>query len=273
MSHIEKIEKQKVHDYWNKASCGELLYLSKSDRVGYQKHSNERYRLEGEMIFALAQFKESKHLSVLEIGVGLGSDHQKFAEAGAVLYGIDLTERAIDHTTARLSAFDLKSNLAVGDAENLNFPNNSFDQVYSWGVLHHSPDTPKAISEVWRVLKPGGLASIMIYHKWSIVGFMLWIRYGLLRLRPWLTLNKIYSTYLESPGTKAYSVEEAKEMLKAFRTVVIKTPLTHGDLLESDVGQRHRGLMLKLARLFWPRWFINLVLPNAGLFMLIEARK
>jgi len=113
----------------------------------------------------------------------------------------------------------------------------------------------------------------MIYHKWSIVGLMLWIRYGLLRLRPWLTFDKIYSTYLESPGTKAYTVEEAKEMFKAFRTVVIKTPLTHGDLLESDVGQRHRGLLLKLAKLFWPRWFINLVLPNAGLFMLIEARK
>jgi len=273
MSQNKSIEKQRVHDFWNKASCGEVLYLSNCDKVGYQEQSNERYRLEGEMIFALARFRESKDLDVLEIGVGLGSDHQKFAEAGAALYGIDLTERAIDHTIARLSAFDLKSNLAVGDAENLSFPNNSFDQVYSWGVLHHSPDTPKAISEVWRVLKPDGLASIMIYHKWSIVGFMLWIRYGLLRLRPWLTLNKIYSTYLESPGTKAYSVEEAKDMLRAFRTVVIKTPLTHGDLLESDVGQRHRGLMLKLARLVWPRWFINLALPNAGLFMLIEARK
>jgi len=273
MGNIGEIEKQKVHDFWNKSSCGELLYLLNSDRVGYQEHSNERYRLEGDMIFALAQFRESKDLEVLEIGVGLGSDHQKFAEAGAILYGIDLTERAIAHTTARLSAFDLMSNLAVGDAENLNFPSNSFDQVYSWGVLHHSPDTSKAISEVFRVLKPNGLASIMIYHKWSIVGFMLWIRFALLRLHPWLTLNKIYSTYLESPGTKAYSVGEAKEMFKAFKTVVIKTPLTHGDLLESDVGQRYRGLMLKIARLFWPRWFINLVLPNAGLFMLIEARK
>ena len=273
MSQNKNIDKQQVHDFWNKASCGEILYLPNYERFGYEEQSRKRYELEGEMIYALARFRESKDLNVLEIGVGLGSDHQKFAEAGALLCGIDLTQRAIDHTKARLSIFNLKSNLAVGDAENLNFPNNSFDQVFSWGVLHHSPDTPKAISEVWRVLKPDGLASIMIYHKWSIVGFMLWIRYGLLRLRPWLTPNKIYSTYLESPGTKAYSVEEAKEMLKAFRTVVIKTPLTHGDLLESDVGQRHRGLILKLAKLFWPRWFISLVFPNAGLFMLIEARK
>ena len=95
-------------------------------------------------------------MKVLEIGVGLGADHHQFAAAGAELFGIDLTERAIAHTQHRLTVFGLKSDLAVGDAENLNFPDESFDKVYSWGVLHHSPDTPKAIAEVWRVLKRGG---------------------------------------------------------------------------------------------------------------------
>lgn len=93
---------------------------------------------------------------MLEIGVGLGADHQRFAEAGADLYGIDLTERAVEHTRRRLALFELESRLAIGDAEDLAFPDEAFDQVYSWGVLHHSPDTPKAIDEVWRVLKPGG---------------------------------------------------------------------------------------------------------------------
>src|SRR5437016_2153494 len=92
---------------------------------------------------------------VLEIGVGLGADHQRFAEAGAELYGIDLTDRAVRHTQGRLALFGLTSKLEVGDAERLNFPDEYFDCVYSWGVLHHTPNTAAAIAEVRRVLKPG----------------------------------------------------------------------------------------------------------------------
>lgn len=121
---------------------------------------------------------------MLEIRVGLGADHQRFAEAGAELWGIDLTERAVEHTYKRMSCFGLSSYLAVGDAEALDFPENTFDRIYSWGVLHHSPDTPKAVSEALRVLRPGGRGSIMIYNKWSMVGVMLWLRYALLGLRP-----------------------------------------------------------------------------------------
>lgn len=220
-----------------------------------------------------ASFSQAIGQRVLEIGVGLGADHQRFAEAGAVLSGIDLTERAVEHSRRRLAAFDLTSDLTVGDAENLAFSDEIFDVVYSWGVLHHSPDTPRAVAEVWRVLKRGGHAKIMIYHKWSMIGFMLWLRYALLAFKPWMTLTEVYSRYLESPGTKAYSVSEARKLFAAFGEVKIQTVLTHGDLLESDAGQRHQGHLLDLARKLWPRWFIRRVLPNAGLFMLIEARK
>jgi len=75
----------------------------------------------------------------LEIGVGLGADHQLFAENGADLYGIDLTERAVSHTTKRFQILGFSSNLSVGDAENLIFPGDFFDIVYSCGVLHRSP--------------------------------------------------------------------------------------------------------------------------------------
>jgi ubiquinone/menaquinone biosynthesis C-methylase UbiE len=267
------IDKQQVHDFWNQASCGEALYLVCNDQAGYTSQAKARYALEGKMIFNLAGFERSKGLKVLEVGVGLGADHQQFAEAGADLFGIDLTKQAIEHTQRRFAIFDLKSNLAVGDAESLEFPDMVFDQVYSWGVLHHSPNTPLAISEVWRVLKPGGVASIMIYHKWSLVGLMLWVRYAFLRLRPWLTLNQIYARYLESPGTKAYSVKEARQMFIAFSEVHISTPLTHGDLLGSNVGQRHRGFVLTFVRKIWPRWLIRRCFPEAGLFMLIKAKK
>lgn len=79
--------------------------------------------------------------------------------------------------------------------------------------------------------------------------------------------------YLESPGTKAYSVAEARALFADFSDVQIRTVLTHGDLLESGAGQRHRGALLTVARRVWPRGVIRRVLPGAGLFMLIQAVK
>ena len=264
--------KADVREFWDRASCGKELYLAGQDRAAYEAQAETRYALEP-YIPAFAGFNSAQGLRVLEIGVGLGADHQRFAEAGAALSGIDLTERAVKHTRRRLAVFGLASDLAVGDAENLQFTDESFDLVYSWGVLHHSPDAPKTVAEVRRVLKRGGEARIMVYHKWSIVGLMLWVRYALLGLKPWLPLQEIYARYLESPGTKSYSVAEARKLFDDFSQVQIRTVLTHGDLLESDAGQRHRGLLLKLARKLWPRRVIRRLLPGAGLFMLIEARK
>ena len=138
---------------------------------------------------------------------------------------------------------------------------------------HHSPDTPKALFEVWRVLRPGGIAKIMIYHKWSLVGYMLWLRYALMRFRPWTSLANIYSKYLESPGTKAYTVREAREMFSAFKSVDVRIVLTHGDLLESAAGQRHGGILLSVARLIWPRNLLRKWAKGHGLFILIQAIK
>jgi SAM-dependent methyltransferase len=264
--------KSQVHDFWNEASCGENLYLLNADKAGYIAQSTERYTIEP-YIPTFADFGSAKGKKVLEIGVGLGADHQRFAEAGAELYGIDLTARAVEHSRQRLELFGLTSRLAVGDAEDLEFDDETFDWVYSWGVLHHSPDTPRSIQEVFRVLKRGGRAKIMIYHKRSIVGLMLWLRYALLVGMPWRSLRSVYAEHLESPGTKAYSIVEARQLFSDFTDVMIATPLGHGDLLESDVGQRHRGPALALAKKLWPRWALRRFLPNAGLFMMIEARK
>jgi len=148
--------KDSVRDFWDKASCGEDLYLSSTSREGYREQAKARYRLEGEMIFSFAHFQGSRGLEVLEIGVGLGADHQQFAQAGALLTGIDLTPRAVAHTQQRLESFGLNSSLKEADAENLPFSADCFDLVYSWGVLHHSPDTQSAVNEVFRVLKRGG---------------------------------------------------------------------------------------------------------------------
>lgn len=264
--------KKEVRDFWNEASCGERLLLDASDKSGYLAQMGKRYSLEP-FIESFARFDDARDLDVLEIGVGLGADHQRFAQSGARLTGIDLTDRAVEHTRRRFELFGLRSDLRVADAESLPFADESFDWVYSWGVLHHSPDTARAIDEVWRVLRRSGVARIMIYHKHALVGYMLWLRYGLLRGKPWRSLSDIYASHLESPGTKAYTMNEARRLCQRFAEVRISTVLTHGDLLESEAGQRHRGWSLSLARRIWPRRLLRRALPGHGLFMLIEAKK
>lgn len=261
-------DKMEVYGFWNRASCGEELYL---DDRGYEGQAEQRYSLEP-YILEFADFPSAAGKDVLEVGVGLGADHEQFARAGAVLSGIDLTPRAIHHTRQRLQALGFSSNLQVGDAENLPFPDDSFDLVYSWGVIHHSPDTEKAAKEILRVLRPGGRFAVMIYHRYSLVGLMLWLRYALLSGKPFTSLTKIYANHLESPGTKAYSVSEAKALFSGARAVSARTVLTHGDLLESAAGQRHEGLAISLARRIWPRKLLQWAFPKLGLFLLIEGR-
>lgn len=147
--------KKEVRDFWNEASCGERLLLDAADKSGYLAQMGKRYSLEP-FIESFARFNSASGHDVLEIGVGLGADHQRYAQAGARLTGIDLTDRAVEQTRRRFELFGLKSDLRVADAESLPFGDGTFDLVYSWGVLHHSSDTPKAVSEVLRVLRPPG---------------------------------------------------------------------------------------------------------------------
>lgn len=264
--------KSDVRNFWDTASCGEDLYLKGFTAEDYLSHSRMRYQLEPE-ILEFGEFAKFAGLKTLEIGVGLGSDHQQLAEAGARLTGIDLTERAVGHTRRRFELLGFHSNVQVADAEALPFQDNEFDAVYSWGVLHHTPDTPKAIDEVWRVLKPGGFAKIMIYHKYSLVGYMLWIRYALMRGKPWVSLDAIYDQHLESPGTKAYSLRQAQQLFTSFNIISLHTHMTHADLLTSEAGQRHRGSLLRIAKLLWPRRLLKRILAGHGLELMISCVK
>jgi SAM-dependent methyltransferase len=265
--------KDSIHDFWNEKSCGEVYATGTTLKEQLEHQEAERYRLEPQ-IFRFADFAGGAGKDVLEIGVGMGADHLQWARARPrTLAGIDLTERGIDFTRHRLSIYGLSSDLRVADAENLPFAADSFDIVYSYGVLHVSPDTPRTVREVFRVLKPGGVAKVLIYHKWSMVGYMLWVRYGLLALRPFRGLSDIYAEHLESPGTKAYTISEARELFSQFRSVDIHIELGFGDLLQGEVGQRHRGILLRMAKALWPRWFIRRVMTKHGMGMFITAVK
>jgi len=83
----------------------------------------------------------------------------------------------------------------------------------------------------------------------------------------------VYAKYLESPGTKAYTIEEAEHMFRDFKAVFARSQLSFGDLLQGAVGQRHNGRLLTIAKQIWPRPFIRAFMRRHGLMLLVEARK
>jgi len=163
---------------------------------------------------------------VLEIGVGLGSDLIRFARAGAKVTGIDLTEHAVQLVRRRLELEGLDGDVQTADAESLPFADASFDLVYSWGVLHHTPDTERAVHEAIRVVRPGGELCVMLYARHSWVSYGMWVRHALLGGRPWRSLRTVLAAHMESEGTKGYTERELRQLfagLDDFRVTKVGT--------------------------------------------------
>ena len=113
----------------------------------------------------LIPYESLRNMRVLEIGVGIGSHASLIAPRALSYTGIDLTEYSVRMTSLRMDLSKLNADIMQMDAENLKFPDNSFDFIWSWGVIHHSSNTWKILEEIHRVLKPGGSAVIMVYHR------------------------------------------------------------------------------------------------------------
>jgi len=157
--------KERVRAFWQEHPCGTKFADAEpgSPRF-YELVEEHRYSKEWH-IPAAADFSSSAGLKVLEIGCGLGTDGAQFAKAGADYTGVDLTEAAVELARKRFEISNLPGKFQTADAENLEFANESFDLVYSHGVLHHTPDTARAVREIHRVLRPGGRAVVMLYHR------------------------------------------------------------------------------------------------------------
>jgi ubiquinone/menaquinone biosynthesis C-methylase UbiE len=106
---------------------------------------------------------------VLEVGCGMGCMAMNWAIHGAAVTAVDLNPVAIVQTKNRFHQFGLQAEIREADAENLPFEDAAYDYVYSWGVLHHTPNTAQTIQEIYRILKPGGRTGVMLYHRDSIM--------------------------------------------------------------------------------------------------------
>jgi SAM-dependent methyltransferase len=177
-----KTELGDVRSFWNTEACGsQLVHVEKGTADFYAQYREVRYRVEWH-IPLLVPFSETEGKKVLEIGCGNGADGTLFARAGADYTGVDLTDAAIEASRKHFEVLGLKGTFQIENAERLSFPDDSFDFVYSYGVLHHTAHPLNAFSEVRRVLKPGGKAVLMLYHKHSFNYYVRILTYMRLRV-------------------------------------------------------------------------------------------
>jgi len=269
--------KGRVKAHWEREACG-TRYGNETDRRRYfDEISAARYRLEP-FIPGFADFPGARDKAILEIGVGAGADFQNWCRHARHSTGVDLTEKAIALTRERLELNSVPREryvLQTADAENLPFEDDSFDLVYSWGVLHHTPDTKRAFREVFRVLKPGGVVKAMIYHVPSWSGFMLYLRCGLARGKFTMTMKEAIFTDMESPGTKAYTLREARDLIvgAGFEKIRASVKLGPGDLLTIKPGEKYDSPVFRMIWRIYPRWLVRLLGDRFGLSQLIEAEK
>jgi 2-polyprenyl-3-methyl-5-hydroxy-6-metoxy-1,4-benzoquinol methylase len=172
---------EQVRDWWNRNP----MSYDVDDPIPYEEGSQEFFREIDRRIFhprymrltanesgkpfsLFVDFDSLEGRDVLDVGIGSGIATQMLAEAGANVTGIDLTEWAVDTTRRRLTAFGLEGEVRQADAEQLPFAGESFDLVFSWGVIHHSSDMDRALAELVRVCRRGGRVVLMVYHRRSL---------------------------------------------------------------------------------------------------------
>jgi ubiquinone/menaquinone biosynthesis C-methylase UbiE len=264
-------EKLRAREQWGQDPCG-----AESDRehelgtrVFFDEVERYRYQQYAPWMPRLMEFDHFRGARLLEVGCGMGSDLLQFARGGARCVGVDLTPRSVEITRHRFKLYGADGSFMISDGEHLPFQSESFDVVYSNGVLHHTPDTAGAIREVHRVLRPGGVAKIMLYHRNSLNYWIeIVLRRGVLGLEflRGRSAEQIMSRVIEfsdhdaRPLVKVYSRRQVRELFGMFKDVRV------------DVEQLMRNELRFLSPLVSERLFRKLQ-QRIGWNVIVTAKK
>ena len=245
----EKIFKEEIKDWWSKHSQdyvdpGEVDHLGIDLNLSDKEFRNV-LRKSDKNFFLDAYFAQDKNKDffsklipndlngkkILEIGCGLGAHTELFSQKKSNVTSIDLAPTSIKVTKRRLRLKKLKANVIEADAENLPFPDNSFDIIWSWGVIHHSPNTKKCAEEIERVLAKRGKLYIMLYNKNSMYKWINVIfRYGILKGKLLsMSIQDLHNRYTDgksdngAPLSKYYTRKQIKENLFPNLNIISQT--------------------------------------------------
>ena len=258
--------KDQVQHQWNNNPVGSETARSAQPQSLEWFLEVERYRYGtyAPWMPEVMEFAGHSGEQVLEVGGGMGTDLAQFARNGAIVTDVDLSEGHLHHARENFGLRGLTGRFVHHDAEVLPFDDNTFDLVYSNGVIHHTPNTSKAVSEMFRVLKPGGRAIVMVYAENSLQYWrnLVWhygMKSGDLSSQ---SMAEIMSRSVERTGNdarplvKVYTKPRLRALFKAFTDV--------------QIVQRQISPELVPRRL---RWLLPVVERLAGWNLIVKATK
>ncbi len=185
--------------------------------------------LNGNPFFRGFDFGAFKNKKVLEIGCGSGAASCLFAKGGAKVVAVDITKEGVEMTRKNANFQNLKIKVLRADAKNLDFPNENFDYIFSWGVLHHSQNTIKAFKEVSRVLRKGVSGLIMVYNKNSLRYYINGLNWLILKGKIFkgYNLEKVQDFYTDGYYHRHFTARELKKELGKLGLKCDKIIITH----------------------------------------------
>ncbi|MBI2360129.1 MAG: methyltransferase domain-containing protein [Deltaproteobacteria bacterium] len=220
------------------------------------------------------RFLKREHVAgkeVLEVGCGMGTHAAMLVRAGARLTAIDLTSRSIEMTRQRFKLFGLSGRVEQADAERLPFQSNTFDLVWSWGVIHHSSSTEKCLAEIRRVLRPGGRVVVMVYYRPSLVYYLhcALIRGIFLGQLLHRSLDEIYMSATDGFYARIFTKRELKSLFeKHYEQVAVEVIGLKAELFPIP-RCRLKAKMEEYA----PDWLASAILSRLGSMVVVEATK
>lgn len=186
-----------VEKFWDRNLCGRHFIKARyPSKEFFDEYIEFRYRKEHHL-GSLIEWEKSRNKDVLEIGLGIGADGTKWAKYANSYTGVDLTDESVRAATLLFKLRGLNGNILKGNAESLVFNDNKFDLIYSYGVLHHTPNIGAALKEIYRVLRPNGEFVLMLYSKesfnyWFRIQFYFRIRFLFELIKHKLGLKSVY---------------------------------------------------------------------------------
>jgi ubiquinone/menaquinone biosynthesis C-methylase UbiE len=223
-------------DQWTADPCEARSAAGTLGSRVYFERLLEARRAYGPWLDEALDYSGACGLQVLDVGCGQGIDLARYSLAGARVTGVDLTARHVELASAHLDAMGLEGDVITADAEQLPFPDDSFDRASSNGVMHHTPDILAALREIRRVLRPGGQATVIVYNRRSLHYWLNQVLYeGLWRRR---LLSEGSMAEVLSRGVE-YSSIGARPLVRVFSTSEMRALLRRAGFADLSTEVRH----------------------------------
>lgn len=225
MTHLGQPTLANVREYWDRRPCNIKHSAKPAGTQEYFEEVERRKYLVEPHIPEFAQFPRWKGKRVLELGCGIGTDSVNFARNGAYLTAVDLSERSLGICRQRLRLCGLLADFHCGNIEDLSsfLPAQRFDLIYSFGVIHHTPNPEAVLQGIQKFCSTGTEVRVMLYSKWSWKVLWILMTYGHGAI--W-KLQELVRTYSEAqsgcPVTYYYSFREIAQLFKGFEIQSIR---------------------------------------------------